>query len=68
MIIAIIIVFVYVGTYVEFRRTHIQVSEKDGQRYVIFPEGREFLFYAFAPVEFIDSALTDMHFLFVPHS
>ena len=41
----------YIGTYVVFRQTHIEVWERDKQAYVIFPEGYGVaLYYLWRPL------------------
>jgi hypothetical protein len=58
----------YVGAYVGFRQTHIEVWERDKQAYVIFPEGYgATLYYLWRPLTYIDGALTAMRFHIGPH-
>ncbi len=62
LMIFVILFCLYVGTYLEFRRTHIQVSASDRLSYVIFPEDQELFYYIFRPLSYIDSRITDMRF------
>ena len=58
----------YVGAYVGFRQTHIEVWERDKQAYVIFPEGYgATLYYLWRPLTYVDGALTRMRFHIGPH-
>jgi hypothetical protein len=58
----------YVGAYVGFRQTHIEVRERDKQAYVIFPEGYgATLYYLWRPLTYVDGALTRMRFHIGPH-
>jgi hypothetical protein len=58
----------YVGGYVGFRLTHVEVWERDKQAYVIFPEsyGRP-LYYAWRPLSYLDATLTGMRHHIGPH-
>ena len=58
---------VYLFGYVGFRQTHVEVWEKDGQRYVIFPKGAEALYYLWRPLGHIDGLATGMRFHIGPH-
>ena len=58
----------YVGTYVIFRQTHIEVWERDQQAYVIFPDGYGVaLYYLWRPLLYVDGTLTAMRFHIGPH-
>lgn len=52
----------YLVSYGWFRQTHIEVWEKDGKEYVIFPEDKIFLYYLFRPLSLIDGKLAGMNF------
>jgi hypothetical protein len=61
-------VLVYVGAYVAFRQTRIEVWQRDRLAYVIFPEGYgAVLYYAWRPLSYVDGALTGMRFHIGPH-
>lgn len=50
----------YVGSYIGFRQTHIEVWDKDKASYVLFPEtdfGRA-LYYGWRPLSYADQRLT----------
>ncbi len=66
-VITIVLACVYLVAYIQFRQTHIQVWERDGMAYVIFPEDREVFYYIFSPLTFIDSVITGMRFQVGPH-
>ena len=66
LVILAVLFCLYLGTYLEFRWTHVEVSKQDKMSYVVFQENREFLYYLFLPLEFIDSMITDMGFHFGP--
>jgi len=57
----------YVGSYVWFRGAHIEVWEKNGRRYVIFPKGNVTVYYFYRPLTYIDGAITGMDFHIGPH-
>lgn len=62
-IISIVLLLVlYLISYGWFRQTHIEIWEKDGAEYVIFPENNLFLYYLFRPLSIIDRKLTGMNF------
>lgn len=60
------ILFIYLGAYLMLRflfaDTHI-----DGKRYVIFPEEKPALYYAFRPLSYADEHLTGMGCHLGPH-
>lgn len=57
----------YVAGYVCFRQSHLQVWERDGQNYVIFPSGNPSLYYFFRPLAYLDGKLTGVCFHIGPH-
>jgi hypothetical protein len=57
-----ILVFIYISSYAIFRQTNIEIWEKDGQAYVIFPADKVYLYYLFRPVSYIDGIITGMRF------
>lgn len=58
---------VYVISYLVFRNAHIEVWEKDGRRYVIFPIELTWAYYLYRPMTYLDSQLTEMRFHIGPH-
>jgi hypothetical protein len=63
-----IVLLLYVGGYVAFRQTHVEIWDHDKQAYVIFPEsyGRP-LYYAWRPLAYLDAAMTGMRHHIGPH-
>jgi hypothetical protein len=58
----------YVGAYIIFRQTHIEVWERDKQAYVIFPDGYGVaLHYLWRALLYVDAAVTTMRFHIGPH-
>ena len=57
-----IVVVVYIASYVCFRATHVEVWEKNGKLYVIFPKDYVVVYYLFRPLTYLDGALTGMGF------
>lgn len=57
-----ILLTLYILSYGWFRQTHIEIWEKDGKEYVIFPEDKIFLYYLFRPLSMIDGKITGMSF------
>jgi hypothetical protein len=64
----VIVLLLYIGAYIVFRQSHIEIWERDKQAYVIFPEsyGRP-LYYAWRPLSYLDAELTGMHHHIGPH-
>lgn len=62
-----LVLVVYVGSYLIFRSSHIQVWERNQQAYVIFPQDNLVWFYFYRPLTYIDGALTGMRFHIGPH-
>ena len=58
---------VYILSYLIFRDTSIETWNKDGNQYVIFPEGQTWIYYLYRPLTYIDSKLTTMKFHIGPH-
>jgi hypothetical protein len=61
-------VLLYIGTYVAFRQSDVEIWERDKQAYVIFPGsyGR-LLYYAWRPLSHLDAAITGMQHHIGPH-
>jgi hypothetical protein len=64
-----LVLAVYLGSYVAFRQTNQEVWPKDNQAYVIFPAGAvgHALYYVWRPLSYADGALTGMRFHIGPH-
>lgn len=58
---AILLFSLYFLGYIWLRQTHIEIWEKDGKPYVIFPENK-ILYYFFRPLSFIDNKITGIDF------
>jgi len=58
-----LIVVLYLGSYIAFRLTNLEIWESDRHAYVIFPAGVGSAFYYFwRPLSYADGALTGMRF------
>ncbi len=53
----ILIIFLYVSSYIFVRQTHTEIWEKDKNAYVIFPENK-ILYYIYRPISLIDGKIT----------
>lgn len=59
---------IYTATYGLFRQSNIELWNRDGQAYVIFPEGYgKALYYLWRPLSYADAAVTGMRFHIGPH-
>lgn len=58
----VILVLVYLGSYLSFRHSHIEIWEQNQHAYVIFPQNSRLLYYAYRPFVYIDAKLTGMRF------
>jgi hypothetical protein len=67
--VALLAVFgIYAGSYLIFRAKHVEVWDRDGKPYVIFPEGKMAAYYAYRPLTYIDAKCTGMGFHIGPHA
>ncbi len=66
LIIAVVLLLIYVGSYVCFRAMHIDRWEADGHDYVIFPQSSA-VYYFYRPLTYVDAQLTGMRFHIGPH-
>lgn len=57
----------YFLSYLVFRFTHIELWEKNGKRYVIFPKEHTWIYYLYRPLTYVDSKVTTMGFHIGPH-
>ena len=62
----ILLVALYLGTYLWFRVTHVERWERDNQDYVIFPRSMV-LYYFYRPLTYLDAKATGMRFHIGPH-
>ncbi len=58
-----VVVVLYVGTYVWFRSSHVEVWARDGKAYVIFPIKRQYVWYLYRPLTYLDAFLTGCAFI-----
>jgi hypothetical protein len=60
-LIVIVAIALYVGSYVAFRQSRVEIWERDKQAYVIYPEGAgRALYYLWRPLSDLDAAATGM--------
>lgn len=64
---AVILILLYVLSYVLFRHSHTEIWAHDGKAYLIFPQRSPGLYYFYRPVMYADGALTGMRFHIGPH-
>jgi hypothetical protein len=59
---------VYFGGYIAMREARAERWERDGQVYVIYPDGAgRLLYYAWRPLSYLDARLTGMRSHIGPH-
>jgi hypothetical protein len=64
----IVLLVIYVGGYLAFRQTHVEVWDRDKRTYVIFPEGYgSALYYLWRPLSYVDGAVTQVGSHIGPH-
>ena len=66
VLIIVMLLLVYVGSYVCFRSRHLERWEHDGRDYVIFPQSAA-VYYLYRPLTYLDARLTGMRFHIGPH-
>jgi len=66
VLILLLFVLVYVGSYAWFRSTHIECWDRNGRDYLIFPQSSA-LYYFYRPLTYIDARLTGIGFHIGPH-
>jgi hypothetical protein len=67
LLVAILVVItIYVGTYVRPRASHVERWDRDGHDYVILPRSTV-VYYLYRPLTCIDARLTGMRFHIGPH-
>jgi hypothetical protein len=58
----------YIGSYLAFRLSNVEVWQHDRHAYVIFPPGiGAAVYYLWRPLSYADGALTGMRFHIGPH-
>ena len=62
LIALVILLLLYFGSYILVRENYAVVLNHYGDREVIFPEDRIYLYYFYRPLSRIDGALTEMEF------
>ncbi len=60
-------VVIYLGSYVAFRQSNIEVWEKDNNEYVIYPADSVYFYYLFRPMSYLDAKMTGMRSHIGPH-
>jgi hypothetical protein len=65
--ILLLLLVVYLASYLALRVSQAERWEVDGQTYVIFPSSAPWLYYAFRPLAYLDGHLTSMGFHIGPH-
>jgi hypothetical protein len=67
LLILVVPILIYAGSYVWFRNAHLQRWDRDGHDYVIFPEQPRAWYYFYRPLTYLDGRLTGMRFHIGPH-
>ena len=63
-----VVIALYVGSYLLFRHANVEVWVRDQYPYVIFPAGvGTVLYYVWRPLSYVDAKLTGMRFHIGPH-
>ena len=58
----VLIGLVYFSSYFWIRQTRMEIWEKDGNAYVIFPDDKVYLYYFYRPLSYVDGTITGMKF------
>jgi hypothetical protein len=61
-----VVITIYVGTYIQLRASHVDRWDRDGHVYVILPRSTV-VYYVYRPLTYIDARLTAMRFHIGPH-
>ena len=67
MRIALFALAIYLGLYVRFRNQWVETWDRDGSRYVIFPEDSVWAYYVFRPLSYLDGLVTGVGSHIGPH-
>ena len=62
LIALLIVLLIYLGSYVFVRQNYTVILNHYGDQEVIFPTDRVYLYYLYRPLSYIDGALTEMTF------
>jgi hypothetical protein len=65
-VVILLVITIYVGTYIWLRASHVERWDRDGHEYVILPQS-SVVYYVYRPLAYIDAHLTGMHFHIGPH-
>lgn len=65
--IIVLVLALYALSYGIFRFSSIEIWEKDGKEYVIFPKDQVWMYYLYRPFTYLDGWLTGMKFHIGPH-
>ncbi len=63
----IVLILIYLGSYLFIRNSNVERWEKDQNDYVIYPQDKLYLYYLFRPLSYVDSKITGMRFHIGPH-
>jgi hypothetical protein len=63
---ALVVITMYVGTYIWLRASHVERWDRDGRDYVILPQSTV-VYYLYRPLTYIDAHLIGMRFHIGPH-
>lgn len=66
LLMLVVLVVVYLGSYVWFRSAYTERWDRDGRDYVIFLQ-QPALYYLYRPLTYLDARLTGMRFHIGPH-
>ena len=66
LLLLVVFLAVYMGSYAWFRSTYVERWDQDGRDYVIFPQ-QPALYYLYRPLTYLDARLTGMRFHIGPH-
>lgn len=61
-----ILVLLYIASYVWFRSSYNTAHESNQKKYIIFPKNKV-LYYLYRPLEYLDARLTGAQFHIGPH-
>jgi len=61
----VVLMIIYIGSYLWFRSGHMERWDHDGRDYIIFPQPA--LYYLYRPLTYLDARLTGMSFHIGPH-
>jgi hypothetical protein len=65
--IVVVVVALYVASYLGVRAANVELWARDGRPYVIIPLSSRWLYYFYRPIMYLDGAITGMGFHIGPH-